>query len=155
MTVTSTTTAYPDQMTAEWAMSDAWVFSAIEGTSRADGYRLAQLIAKADGINHALLLEAELVRAVPRLEGAGLIGADPMADRYWHTERGRSLYQAAMKRRGLFGWIEGVPPALGRLGSPRDAEWSLPEQAFNLAVAQYVRRQVVRGEFPTSRPEAP
>jgi hypothetical protein len=68
---------------AQWTISDAWVFSSIEGTSADDGYTLAQIITKADGINHAVLTENEFIQAVPRLVAAGLIGAMAKADRYW------------------------------------------------------------------------
>ncbi len=129
--------AYLGTVTSEWTTSDAWVFSSIEGSGPENGYSLSEVIAKADGINHAILLEAELVQAVPRLVAAGLIGADSTADRYWLTEAGRALYAKRMKRRGLFGWIEAIPPALRRLGAPLDAEWSLPAGTFDRAVHEY------------------
>lgn len=131
--------SYSDSM-ATWSHSDAWVFSSIEGTGPDDGYRLSEIIEKADGINHAIVTEAEFTRAVPRLRAAGLIGADVEADRYWLTAAGRALYRQRMKRRGLFGWIEAVPPALGRLGEPQDAAWSLPAGAFDQAVRDYHKR---------------
>jgi len=56
---------------AQWTVSDAWVFSSIEGTGPDDGYTLTQIIAKADGINHAILTEAEFTQAVSRLAAAG------------------------------------------------------------------------------------
>jgi hypothetical protein len=124
----------------QWTLSDAWVFSSIEGTGPEDGYTLWQTIAKADGINHAILTEAEFTQAVPRLIAAGLVGADADADRYWHTEAGHSLFQHRMKRHGLFGWIEAIPPALRRLGEPRDGVWPLPAGAFELATHEYLRR---------------
>jgi hypothetical protein len=101
-------------------MADAWVFSAIEGTGPDDGYTLAQIITKADGINHAILTETEFARAVPRLVAAGLVGAQGEADHYWHTEAGQALRQRWMKRVGLFSWIDVIPPALRRLGEPQD-----------------------------------
>lgn len=122
---------------AEWTISDAWVFSSIEGTGPDDGYTLAQIIAKADGINHAIVTEAEFTQAIPRLVAAGLIGAQPEADRYWHTEAGRALYRQRMKRRGLFGWIDAIPPALRRLGEPQDTAWSLPAGVFDHATQQW------------------
>ncbi|WP_446211852.1 hypothetical protein [Micromonospora sp. IBSANI012] len=127
-------------MVAEWTSSDAWVFSSIEGTGPDDGYTLTQIIAKADGINHALLTEAEFIQAVPRLIAAGLIGAQPEADRYWHTEAGRALYQQRMKGRGLFGWMEAIPPALHRLGTPQDTAWSLPAGVFDRATQEWHER---------------
>jgi hypothetical protein len=72
-------------------MSDAWVFSSVEGTGTTDGYTLAQIIAKADAINHDILTELDFTRSVPRLVAAGLIGVQAEADRYWHTESGQAL----------------------------------------------------------------
>lgn len=105
-------------MAPDWTTADAWVFAAIAGAGPDDGRPLSRVIATADGINHAILTEAEFVRAVARLTAAGLVGADPAADRYWRTEAGRSLYATRMRRRGLFGWIEAIPPALRRVGAP-------------------------------------
>lgn len=126
-------------MAARWTLSDAWVFSSIEGTGSDDGYTLSQIIAKGDGINHAILAEAEFTQAVSRLVAAGLIGADADADRYWHTESGRALYRQRMKRRGAFGWIKAIPPALDRLGEPRDTPWHLPPGTFDRAVQRVSR----------------
>jgi hypothetical protein len=116
------------------------VFSSIEGTGPGDGYTLTQIIEKADGINHALLTEAEFTQAVPRLAAADLIGVQAEADRYWHTDAGRALYRRRMKRRGLFGWIDAVPPALRRLGEPQDTAWSLPAGVFDRATQEYLKR---------------
>jgi hypothetical protein len=104
---------------ATWSGSDAWVFSSIGGTGPDDGFRLSEIIEKADCINHAILTEAEFTGAVPRLLAASLIGADAQADRYWLTEAGWALCRQRMKRRGLFGWIDAIPPALNRLGEPQ------------------------------------
>ncbi len=127
-------------MPAEWESSDAWVFAAIGGSGIDDGTTLTQLIAAADAINHAILTEDELVRAVPRLIHARLVQADIDADRYWRTEAGHDLWAREMKRRGLFGWIEGIPPALRRLGPPQDGVWALPPGAFDRAVGDYLAR---------------
>jgi hypothetical protein len=124
----------------QWESSDAWVFSSIEGTGPDDGYALTQIIAKADGINHAILMEAEFTQAVPRLVAAGLIGAQPESDRYWHTAAGQALYRRRMKGHGLFGWSDVILPALRRLGEPHDAVWSLPAGAFQRATRDYLRR---------------
>ncbi|WP_460666589.1 hypothetical protein [Kribbella swartbergensis] len=126
-------------MAAPWVMSDAWVFCSIEGTGPEDGYALAQVVAKADLINHAMLTEAEFTRAVGRLVAAGLIGADGETDRYWHTEAGRMLYRQRMTGRGLFGWMEAIAPALRRLAEPEDQAWSLPDGAFDRASKEYLR----------------
>lgn len=125
-------------MAAEWALSDAWVFSSIEGTGPDEGFTLTQIIAKADGINRAILTEAEFTRAVPRLVAAGLIGVQAEADRYWHTDAGLALYRQRMKRYGAFGWIDAIPPALRRLGEPQDTPWSLPDGVFERAVQEWL-----------------
>lgn len=132
-------------VSAQWTIADAWVFASIEGIGAEDGYTLAQIIAKADGINHAVPTEAEFTRAVSRLVAAGLIGARAETDRYWHTAAGRALYRQRMKRRGLFGWIDAIPPALRGLGEPRDTAWSLPPGVFDHATRRYLRRAVTRG----------
>ncbi|MFI5910751.1 hypothetical protein [Dactylosporangium sp. NPDC051541] len=124
----------------DWSLADAWVFTAVEGTGPHDGYTLTQLIAKADAINHAVLLESEFVAAVPRLIAAGLVAATADADRYWHTEAGRALYDRCLKRGGLFRWTTAIPPALDHLGPPQDQDvpWSLPAGAFQRAVKAYL-----------------
>ncbi|GAA3451947.1 hypothetical protein [Dactylosporangium matsuzakiense] len=126
---------------AAWTIADAWVFTAIEGTGPHDGHPLTRIVAKADAINHAVLLESEFVRAVPRLVAAGLIEAAPAADRYWHTETGRALYDRWITRGGLFAWSTVIPPALEQLGPPQDpaAGWSLPAGAFQRAVQAHLR----------------
>ena len=129
-----------DEVPAEWVLSDAWVFAAIQGHSVEDGLPLTEVIASGDAINHAILAEEEFTRAVPRLINAGLIGADLAADRYWRTQAGHELFERRMKRRGLFGWIEAVPPALRRLGPPQDGEWALPPGSFDRAARAWVRR---------------
>ncbi|MFB9236400.1 hypothetical protein ACFFWC_12705 [Plantactinospora siamensis] len=123
-------------MAGDWTTSDAWVFASIEGTGPEDAYSLTQIVVKAEGINHSLLREDEFNRAIARLVSAGLVGADPHGDRYWHTEAGRALYRRRMRRRGLFGWMDTLPPALRRLGAPQDGPWSLPPGAFEDAVEQ-------------------
>ncbi|RJL35824.1 hypothetical protein [Bailinhaonella thermotolerans] len=133
-------------MTPQWDVSDAWVFAAITGTGPEDGCSLTQIIATADGVNHAILTEREFTRAVPRLIAAGLVGADPGVGRYWHTEAGRALYRRRMRRRGAFGWIDALPPALRALGEPRDGPWPLPPGAFDRATREYLRDARSRGD---------
>ena len=63
-----------------WLTSDAWVFAAIANDQPARTHTLVELIAIADGINHAVPTESEFTKAVGRLLSAGLIGADSAAD---------------------------------------------------------------------------
>ncbi|WP_088994592.1 hypothetical protein [Micromonospora echinaurantiaca] len=125
-------------MAMQWTTSDAWVFSSIQGTGPDSACTLAEIITKADVINHAMLTEAEFTQAVPRLVAAGLMVADAEADLYRPTEAGRLLYRQRMKRRGLFGWIDAIPPALRRLGAPQDGAWTLPIGAFDRAIREYL-----------------
>lgn len=119
-------------------MSDAWVFAAIANDRPPTPHTLTELIAIADGINHAILTEADFVQAIGRLLSAGLIGADPEADRYWATQAGANIRERW--RHGLFGWINAIPPQLQRLGEPHDTDWSLPEGRFDRAVQDYLAR---------------
>jgi hypothetical protein len=123
---------------AAWTGSDAWVFAAIANDLPPATHTLTELIAIADGINHAVLAEAEFTRAIGRLLAAGLIGADPEADRYWPTEAGANIRERW--RHGAFGWIDAIPPQLQRLGEPRDTNWSLPEGMFDRAVLNHLER---------------
>jgi hypothetical protein len=119
-------------------MSDAWVFAAIAHDGPPAAHTLTELIAIADGINHAVPIEAEFTQAIGRLLAAGLIGADPEADRYWPTEAGADIRERW--RHGAFGWIDAIPPQLQRLPPPHDADWSLPEGVFSRAVRDYLAR---------------
>ncbi|GAA1762474.1 hypothetical protein GCM10009795_006280 [Nocardioides hankookensis] len=56
---------------APWEPADAWVFAAIAVYDRR--CTLLELIASADWINHAVLLEAEVEGALGRLAGADLV----------------------------------------------------------------------------------
>jgi hypothetical protein len=125
---------------ARWAFSDAWVFAAVGDGPTSVGASLTEVIATGDAINHAILTEAEFTRAVPRLLAAGLIGADHAADRYWYTPAGSAFFRRHMKGRGLFGWIDAIPPALRRLGPPEDGEWTLDPGEFDRAARAWHER---------------
>ncbi|MGI8330547.1 hypothetical protein ACRYCC_11330 [Actinomadura scrupuli] len=124
-------------MSTGWTMSDAWVFAAISSDRAHDMRSLTQVIAIADAINHAILVEAEFTSAVARLLSAGLVGADPVNDRYWMTDAG--LRVRVQWRTGLFGWIDSIPAALRQLAEPIDAGYSLPPDAFRTAVREYLK----------------
>src|ERR1700730_8340177 len=121
-----------------WLARDGRGFAAIANDQPARTHTLVELIAIADGINHAVPTESEFTKAVGRLLSAGLIGADSAADHYWPTEAGTLLRQRW--RHGLFGWINVIPPQLQRLGEPQDADWPLPSGAFEGAVREYLAR---------------
>lgn len=126
-------------MVAEWTMTDAWVFASLGDSGPDKKYTLVQILGNADLINHNCFAEVQFTVSVPRLVAAGLIEADVPADSYWHTKAGQKLYRKRTKRRGMFGWMDTIPPALQRLGPPQDADWSLPDGAFRRASREYRR----------------
>jgi len=119
-------------------MTDAWVFAAIANDRPARVHTLAEVITIADGINHAVLTQAEFTAAAGRLMAAGVIDADAARDRYWPTEAGANLRRRW--RNGAFGWIDAILPGLRRLGEPRDSDWPLPTGVFDAAVREYLAR---------------
>ena len=125
-------------MGGSWTMTDAWVFAALANDRPARVHTLAEVIAVADGINHAVLTEEEFTAAAGRLAAAGLIDADAARERYWPTEAGANLRRRW--RHGAFGWIEAIPPGLRRLGEPQDSDWPLPAGVFDAAVREYLAR---------------
>lgn len=143
-------------------MSDAWILAAIgpgdpQPCARQGGCTLAQILAAADYLNHAVPTETEFTVAMTRLLGAGLVGtnagtdgdanggadvgANTRTDRYWRTPVGQRLYQTSMGRRSPSRWAGVLPPALLALGGPRPVEWSLPTGAFAAAVETYLRTE--------------
>lgn len=120
-----------------WIFADAWVYASIAGTGPADGASLTQIILYADALNHALLLESEFTASFGRLRAAGLVDGDAAADRYWLTGKGSAL-RAEYGYRGLVRWLEVVTRALGTVGTPDAPAWSLPPDAFDAAVREYL-----------------
>jgi hypothetical protein len=142
-------------MDARWEESDAWVFAAINGVDPEHGSTLAEVIRYGDAINHAVMSEAEFARAVPRLMNAGLIGGDRLLGRYWRTPAGQELFEHRMKRRGLFGWMDAIPPALRRLGPPQDGSWDLPPGEYDRAIREHKRSAANATGRPRRRRSAP
>lgn len=121
-------------METSWTHSDAWVLVSLAGTSPDNTCALAEVIARADAMEHAVLTEGEFTGAIANLVAAGLAAADAAADRYWLTEAGRALYEQRTQRGR---WSESVPRGLRELGRPAGAPASLPAGAFDRAVAEY------------------
>jgi hypothetical protein len=57
--------------TSEWVFADTWVFAAIAVNGRRCS--LTEVVGAADMINHAIVLDSEVERALGRLAGAGFI----------------------------------------------------------------------------------
>lgn len=121
-----------------WVAGDAWVLAALINDTPPRPHTLVEVIAIADGINHSVLTEAEFTNAIGRLAAAGLAEADAGADRYQPTDAGAALRKRW--RHGAFGWIEAIPPQLGKIGVPQDAVWCLPSGIFDRAVQEYLAR---------------
>lgn len=103
--------AAEDGQVAGWAWSDAWVLAAIMLTGMDDGATLADVVAAADAINHAILTEDEVQSAVRRLLGAGLITTSRR--RFSLTDSGRSL--ARDRRVGMLDQVDRLLGALHEL----------------------------------------
>lgn len=118
-------------MPDRWTLADVWMLRAIGGEDLASGVSLRQVIAAADYLNHAIPLEEEFVGAVGRLAGAGLVGFDVAADRYWRTPAG----QASGAHRGAF--------AAGMAALPEPSAErrlvTLPAGVFASAVGRYLQ----------------
>jgi hypothetical protein len=126
-------------MSASWVWSDAWVFTSIGGTTPDDASTLEGIVATADYLNHAVLQEAEFVRAINRLVAAGLVGVSADRDRYWRTVAGARLHADRMRRHSPSRWDELLMPALRSLAEPLDGEWTLPPGLFDATVTEYLR----------------
>ena len=96
---------------------------------------LVDVIAAADGINHAVLMDTELERAISRLAGSDLvaIGAGPS---FQLTERGADLLRR--RRGGLFTQVTSVLERLAGIHLRSEA-WPLPPAAMKDAVKAYRR----------------
>jgi len=127
---------------AGWTMSDARVLGAIAYDRPPTPHTLTEVLAIARDINHDLTTESEFTQAIGRLLAAGLIEADPEADRYCPTQAGAKIRQRwQVAPPGLGGWMPAIPPQLQRLGKPPDTNWSLPDGAFDRATSDCLARR--------------
>jgi hypothetical protein len=133
-------------------MTDAWVFSSIAASDPDAANALVDVVRHADALNHAIPTEAEFAGAMGRLTAAGLVDADPNADRFWLTDAGARLH-SRLDSRGMFAWMELIPPGLHRIGGPQDSEWSLPDGFFDRAVREYsvAFDRKIKGSGPRKR----
>ena len=89
-----------------WTSVDAWLLAAT--SSAAEGCTLTDLVATADGINHAVPSTAELADSLAHLIGSGML--------LWHGDRllltpaGRAIHRSW--RHGLFSWSKALMPRL-------------------------------------------
>lgn len=120
--------------TSDWEFADAWVLTAVAISQRPCS--LTDLVAAADLINHALLLDAEVDSAFRKLLGSGLLHVT--ADlRFDLTPEGTALVDG--RHGSLFAQIDSVLSLLDSV-PPRDEEFALPSGAMHAAVDAYRAR---------------
>jgi hypothetical protein len=133
----------------DWQWNDAWIFvsaviaerlerdRAIHAALPVTGAGLADLLAAADFLHHAVPTRAELEESVRRLTGAGLLLVEddlvevtPAGEQLWRTRPFSGLSSAVMT----------LQAQLNRAGEPGDGDWTLTEQAYSLALQEYSMR---------------
>lgn len=116
---------------AGWAFADVWVLAAIGVHRRRCS--LVELIAAADWINHAVVLEDEFDSALGKLVGSGLVRVfDDWT--FELTDDGTSLW--AEDVRDVAGQLRYAEAGLSGL-EPKRALVKLPHGAMNRAQAEY------------------
>src|SRR5262245_3456627 len=100
----------------EFPWSDAWLFQAIVLAARQGPARLADVLAAADDVNHALPTDDELHGALSRLTSAGFV--EEINERFAPTAQ---VPAATLARILTGGWREGREAASALLGAE---EWS-------------------------------
>ncbi|WP_433794244.1 hypothetical protein [Actinoplanes sp. CA-252034] len=132
-----------------WNWNDAWIFvsaviaerlerdRALHAALPVTGATLADVLAAADFLHHSVPERAELEESVRRLAGAGLLTVEddliqvaPPGEQLWRTRPFSGLSSAVMT----------LQAQLNRQAVPGDADWSLDEQTYNLAVREYSLR---------------
>ena len=132
-----------------WQWNDAWIFvsaviaerlerdRAMHAALPVTGASLADVLAAADFLHHAVPSRAELEESVRRLAGAGLLVVEddlveiaPAGEQLWRTRPFSGLSSAVMT----------LQAQLNRASEPGDADWVLSEQTYNTAVREYSLR---------------
>jgi hypothetical protein len=120
-----------DEPGTDWNFADGWVFAAI--ASNRARCSLADLIASADWINHAILNGRELEDALGRLTGAGLVRV--FEDWTFElTDDGTTLWPGG---RDPLAAVEALLPALSDFEAGR-TKVRLPRGAMAAAVENYL-----------------
>src|SRR4051812_16763122 len=138
-------------MTARLLSSDVWVLLAAAAAAirKTTPVPLAELIAAADMINHAILTREEVNGALGRLGRAGYIGATA-AGTVSLTPSGLTLFAFAWARGTWHAQGEALARTLGAMpwsaaSDPAEAGEGEPElvssEAYEAAIATYLGRQ--------------
>jgi len=132
-----------------WQWNDAWIFVSAVIAERLErdrathaalpitGAGLADLLAAADFLHHAVPSRQELQDSVRRLAGAGLLIVEddlievaPAGEQLWRTRPFSGLSSAVMT----------LQTQLNRASTPGESDWTLDEKTYNAAVREYSLR---------------
>jgi hypothetical protein len=131
---------------ADWQWNDAWIFvsaviaerlerdRALHAALPVTGASLADLLAAADFLHHAVPAREELEESMRRLAGAGLLVVEddiveiaPAGEHLWRNRPFSGLSSAVMT----------MQTQLNRTAEPGDSGWTLDEQTYHTAVREY------------------
>lgn len=134
---------------ADWQWNDAWIFvsaviaerlerdRAMHAALPVTGAGLADVLAAADFLHHAVPTREELEESMRRLAGAGLLVVEddlvevaPAGEQLWRTRPFSGLSSAVMT----------LQAQLNRGTAPGDSGWTLDEKAYNTAIREYQMR---------------
>jgi hypothetical protein len=132
-----------------WHWNDAWIFvsaviaerlerdRALHAALPVTGASLADVLAAADFLHHAVPTRDELEFSVRRLAGAGLLSVEddlveiaPAGEQLWRTRPFSGLSSAVMT----------LQAQLNRASRPGQSAWTLEEQAYATALREYRMR---------------
>jgi hypothetical protein len=132
-----------------WQWNDAWIFVSAVIAERLErdrathaslpitGAGLADVLAAADFLHHAVPSRQELQDSVRRLAGAGLLIVEddlievaPAGEQLWRTRPFSGLSSAVMT----------LQTQLNRASTPGESDWTLDEKTYNAAVREYSHR---------------
>ena len=96
---------------------------------------LSDLVAAADGVNHALVTEDELRGGLTRLLYAGLVSEHASA--FDLTDAGEAMF-AKVRGRSLWTEFQRLERELDRLADPGNPTWTPSTEAIRGAIADYL-----------------
>jgi hypothetical protein len=115
---------------------DAWMFLAIAISPRdANPVSLSDVVAAADGVNHALTTEDELRSGINRLLHAGLVSEHESA--FDLTDAGEAMF-AKVRSGSLRTEFERLERELDRLPDPAQPTWTPSAEAIRGAIDDYL-----------------
>lgn len=125
---------------APWGMEIGWIFLSIGAASRGGDATLDQVIATADGMNHAIVTDREVDTAIGILASLGLVTVDD--DMFVLTPQGRALYEKMTRPRRPWPDFRQVTRVLQtQFGTAtKVVDWHLKPGQLDAAVAEYRRR---------------